>query len=216
MTRDDLARLFDVADERALSKERNSSGGVVKELAESLCLSVSSTCKQAAVSVFHCRLCVSALALDHESVRPAICLVRLRGIDPLEWRDQLASCIGRCASVVKRASALLCRACFRHFGKLCEPMSTAPLESRLSIAETVSREMGALDAQVGETDTKPVRPSHIDIKESAAKLLGFAVVSARCLTLFDFTSVSANALQSIDFLVIVRSFVQRLSNAIGR
>ncbi|XP_003379043.1 hypothetical protein Tsp_02714 [Trichinella spiralis] len=77
-------------------KERNSSGGVVKELAESLCLSVSSTCKQAAVSVFHCRLCVSALALDHESVRPAICLVRLRGIDPLEWRDQLASCIGRC------------------------------------------------------------------------------------------------------------------------
>ncbi|KRY09721.1 hypothetical protein T12_1306 [Trichinella patagoniensis] len=48
-------------------------------------------------------------------------------------------------------------------------MSTAPLESRLSIAETVSREMGALDAQVGETDTKPVRPSHIDIKESAAK-----------------------------------------------
>ncbi|KRY39769.1 hypothetical protein T01_12732 [Trichinella spiralis] len=59
-------------------------------------------------------------------------------------------------------------------------MSTAPLESRLSIAETVSREMGALDAQVGETDTKPVRPSHIDIKESAAKLLraiGFSHIS---------------------------------------
>ncbi|KRZ31817.1 hypothetical protein T4B_14618 [Trichinella pseudospiralis] len=49
-------------------------------------------------------------------------------------------------------------------------MSTAPLESRLSIAETVSREMGALDAQVMETDTKPVRPSHIDIRESAAKV----------------------------------------------
>ncbi|KRZ57159.1 Ankyrin-2 [Trichinella nativa] len=169
MTRDDLARLFDVADEHCRlvvlaanfgahidckkTTTRHHKLGLVSHLSN-LCLSVSSTRKQAAVSVFHCRLCVSALALDHESVRPAICLVRLRGIDPLEWRGQLASCIGRC----------------RHFGKLCEPMSTAPLESRLSIAETVSREMGALDAQVGETDTKPVRPSHIDIKESAAKV----------------------------------------------
>ncbi|KRZ31808.1 hypothetical protein T4B_11074 [Trichinella pseudospiralis] len=66
----------------------------LKELAESLsiCLFNVQASKQAAVVVFQCRrrrrccLCVSALALDHESVRPAICFVCLRGIDPLESR----------------------------------------------------------------------------------------------------------------------------------